>query len=187
MQYLGMAIRGVPYMGVGRNLAYRRSLFFKNKGFGSHNHIVSGDDDLLVNSLGTGKNTKVEFRSASHTRSVPCRTLNEWITQKKRHLTTAPYYKFRDKLILITEPLTRVIFYASFIVLLSFLFMWPWVLAVFALRLTTQIVVYILTGKKLNEPGLLAYFILFDIFSPVINSIIFFSNNRLISGKNKWK
>ena len=52
MQYLGMALRGVPYMGVGRNLAYRRSVFFRNKGFGSHNHIVSGDDDLMVNSIG---------------------------------------------------------------------------------------------------------------------------------------
>lgn len=31
MQYFGMALRGVPYMGVGRNLAYRRSLFFEKK------------------------------------------------------------------------------------------------------------------------------------------------------------
>ena len=57
MQYLGMAIRGIPYMGVGRNLAYRRSVFFENKGFGNHNHIVSGDDDLFVNSNASGKNT----------------------------------------------------------------------------------------------------------------------------------
>jgi glycosyltransferase involved in cell wall biosynthesis len=32
MQYLGMAIRGIPYMGVGRNLAYRRSVFLRTKG-----------------------------------------------------------------------------------------------------------------------------------------------------------
>ena len=60
MQYLGMAIRGIPYMGVGRNLAYRRSVFFRNKGFGSHNHVISGDDDLLVNTIATGKNTAVD-------------------------------------------------------------------------------------------------------------------------------
>jgi hypothetical protein len=186
MQYLGMAIRGVPYMGVGRNLAYRRSVFFKNKGFGSHNHIVSGDDDLMVNSIGNGTNTTVEFSAESHTRSISAANLNEWITQKKRHLTTAPYYKFRDKFLLITEPLARVIFYASFIILISFLFLWPWVLAIFALRLITHIVVFELTRKKLNEPGLLAYFLFFDIFSPIINSVIFLSS-RLISRKNKWK
>ena len=187
MQYLGMAIRGLPYMGVGRNLAYRRSVFFENKGFGSHNHIVSGDDDLFVNSIANGKNTSVEFRYETHTRSVPCQELNEWIIQKKRHLTTAPYYKIRDKILLVTEPLTRIIFYATFIVLLSFTFLWPWVLSVFMARFITQLTVFSLTQKKLNEPGLLGYLLFFDIFSPLINGIIFISNTRSKSGKNRWK
>jgi hypothetical protein len=187
MQFLGMAIRGIPYMGVGRNLAYRRSVFFRNKGFGSHNHIVSGDDDLLVNSIATGENTSVEVRSETHTRSVSRPCLNEWITQKKRHLTTAPYYKFRDKFLLITEPLTRILFYTTFIVLLSFIFLWQWVLAVFALRLITQIIVFALGQKKLKEPDLLGYLFIFDIFSPVVNTIIFLSNMRNRSAKNVWK
>jgi poly-beta-1,6-N-acetyl-D-glucosamine synthase len=187
MQYLGMAIRGIPYMGVGRNLAYRRSVFFTNKGFGLHNHVISGDDDLLVNTIATGENTSVEFRNETHTRSIPCLGINEWVTQKKRHLTTAPYYKFKDKFLLITEPLTRIVFYALFIVLLSFMFLWPWLLAVFLLRSITQITVFTLVQKKLNEPGLLAYLLFFDIFSPLINSIIFLSNYRSRSGKNKWK
>ena len=187
MQYLGMAIRGIPYMGVGRNLAYRRSVFFSNKGFGSHNHVISGDDDLLVNTVATGKNTSVEFRTEANTRSVPCSGFSEWLLQKKRHLTTAPYYKFRDKILLIAEPLTRIFFYTSFILLLCFIFLWPWVLAVFALRLITQIIVFNFVQKKLNEPGLLFYLLIFDIFSPVITSIIFLSNIRSRSAKNQWK
>jgi glycosyltransferase involved in cell wall biosynthesis len=187
MQYLGMAIRGIPYMGVGRNLSYRRSVFFSNKGFGSHNHIVSGDDDLLVNTIANRKNTSVEFRPGTHTRSIPSTGITEWITQKKRHLTTAPYYKFRDKFLLITEPFTRILFYLSFIVLLSFMFLWPWVLAIFALRLIIQIIVLTLVQEKLNEPGLLAYLLFFDIFSPIINGVIYLSNFRSISRKNKWK
>jgi glycosyltransferase involved in cell wall biosynthesis len=187
MQYLGMAIRGIPYMGVGRNLAYRRSVFFQNKGFGSHNHLISGDDDLLVNTIGTGKNTCVELRNETHTRSIPCSKAGEWIKQKRRHLTTAPYYKFRDKILLITEPLTRTLFYTAFIVLLSFIFFWPFVLAVFGLRLITQIIVYTLVQKKLNEPGLLGFSLLFDIISPVINGIIFLSNKWSRSGINQWK
>jgi glycosyltransferase involved in cell wall biosynthesis len=187
MQYLGMAIRGVPYMGVGRNMSYRRSVFFANKGFGSHNHIVSGDDDLLVNNIAKGENTHVEFVKETHTRSVPASTIEEWITQKKRHLTTAPFYKPRDKFLLIAEPFTRVLFYSTLIILLSYLFFWPWVLTVFAVRLITQITVFTLVRKKLNETGLLAYLLIFDIFSPLINGIIFLSNNRIISGKNRWK
>ena len=187
MQYLGMAIRGVPYMGVGRNLAYRRSVFFSNKGFGSHNHVVSGDDDLLVNTIAKGNNTSVEFRPGTHTRSVPCSGISEWITQKRRHFTTAPYYKFRDKFLLITEPFTRILFYPAFIILLSFMFLWPWVLAIFGLRLIVQIIVLTLVQRKLNEPELLGYLLFFDIFSPIINSVIYLSNSRSISRKNKWK
>ncbi len=187
MKYMGMAIRKVPYTGVGRNLSYRRSVFFANKGFGSHNHLVSGDDDLLVNTIATGENTYVESRQETHTRSIAASSLNEWIAQKKRHLTTSPYYKPRDKFLLITEPFTRVLFYSALVVLLSFLYLWPWVLAVFVIRLITQITVFTLIRKKLNEPGLLAYLLIFDIFSPLINGIIFLSNNRIISGKNRWK
>jgi cellulose synthase/poly-beta-1,6-N-acetylglucosamine synthase-like glycosyltransferase len=187
MQYLGMAIRGVPYMGVGRNLAYRRSFFFENKGFGSHNHIISGDDDLFVNSNAVKKNTAVEFRIGSQTRSVPASDLKQWITQKKRHLTTANYYKMRDKFLLITEPFSRIFFYTLLIILLSRLFLWPFVLSLFTLRMIIQITLLILTRKKLNEQGILLYSIIFDIFSPLINCILYLSNIRSRPRKNRWK
>ena len=187
MQYLGMAIRGFPYMGVGRNLAYRRSTFFENKGFGAHNRIQSGDDDLFVNTNATGKNTIVEFDPENHTSSVPARSLTEWYNQKKRHLTTAPYYKFRDKFLLVTETSTRVLFYVLLILLLSFTYMWPWVLGIFGLRLITQATVFFLISRKLNEPGLVVYSLFFDIFSPAINSLVFLGSLRNRSGKNRWK
>jgi len=187
MQYLGMAIRGVPYMGVGRNLAYRRSVFFENKGFGAHNHLQSGDDDLFVNTNASGKNTIVEFSAGTRTLSVPAGTVTEWFNQKKRHLTTAPYYKMRDKFLLLTETSTRVVFYALMIVLLSFTFFWPYVLGILGLRLITMGAVFFLVSKKLNEPGLVFYSLFFDIFSPVINSIVFIGSLRNRSGKNRWK
>lgn len=187
LQYLGMAIRGMPYMGVGRNLAYRRSLFFANNGYGAHNHLISGDDDLFVNSNATKANTTVEFRHETHTRSVPASDLKEWIIQKKRHLTTAPYYRLRDKLILIIEPATRVLFYSSLVILLSNMYEWVWVSAVLILRLFTQFTVYYLSQKKLNEPGLMPYLLLFDIFSPLLNVVLFLSNSGSKSGKNRWR
>ncbi len=186
MQYLGMAICGIPYMGVGRNLAYRRSVFFDNKGYGVHNHIISGDDDLFVNSNAKRSNTATEFRHGTHTRSVPGTGLRNWFKQKKRHFTTAPYYKTRDKVLLITEPLTRTLFYVLFIVLLSFSFPWPLVTAVFGIRLITQVVVFILVQKKLNESLLIPFSLFFDIFSPIINSIVYFSNIRSKTAKQRW-
>jgi len=187
VQYLGMALRGVPYMGVGRNLAYKRSVFFDNKGYGAHNHIISGDDDLFVNTNATGKNTVVEFSPGSHTRSVPLHGYSEWMTQKKRHLTTAPYYKLRDKVLLASEPFTRITFYALLIVLLSFTFLWQYVLAIYGLRLIIQVTTLLLVQKKLNEKGLIVYSLIFDIFSPLINSIVYLSNIRTGHAKHRWK
>lgn len=187
IQYLGMAIRGIPYMGVGRNLAYRRSIFFNKKGFGSHTHVISGDDDLFVNSNSGKMNTRVEFRKEFHTRSLPAMTFNNWFLQKKRHMTTAPYYKSRDKFLLLLEPASRVIFYAAFVVLLSFIFLWPVVLALFGLRLIIQILVLTMSQKKLNEKGLLAFSLIFDIFSPIIYGAVLLSNTIRRPGKNQWK
>jgi poly-beta-1,6-N-acetyl-D-glucosamine synthase len=187
MQYLGMAIKGIPYMGVGRNLVYRRSVFFENKGFGLFNHIISGDDDLFVNSNAGKLNTRTEYGPETHTRSLPCTTFSEWAMQKKRHLTTAPYYKLRDKLLLIAEPITRTLFYISFIILLSFLFLWPWVLAIFLVRLIVLTTAIALTAKKLNEPSITGFSIIFDIFSPLINGTMLLINTFKRPGKYQWK
>ncbi|HOU01402.1 MAG TPA: glycosyltransferase [Bacteroidales bacterium] len=187
LNYLGMAIRGIPYMGVGRNLAYNKSLFFKNKGFGRFNHLISGDDDLFVNSNATRKNTVVEFRKDSHTRSLPPSRLKLWIKQKKRHFTTAPYYRLRDKILLLTEPVSRFIFYTTFAVLISLLFYWKYALLIFGLRLILQILILVQGMKKLNESGLLFYSIIFDIFSPLINGSVYLSNLITRSRKNTWK
>lgn len=187
IQYLGMALSGIPYMGVGRNLAYRRSLFFENKGYGSHNHLISGDDDLFVNANATKANTAIEFRPGFHTRSVPASTLKQWLIQKKRHLTTAVYYRLRDKILLISEPVTRILFYLSFIILLCRKFFWPWVIAFFVIRLLIQFIVYSLNKKKLNEHGWLPYLLIFDIVSPLINGILISTNVGNKSGKYRWR
>jgi len=187
IQYLGMAIRGIPYMGVGRNLGYRRSSFFEKKGFGSHTHIISGDDDLFVNSNSDRNNTCVEYSPAVQTRSTPAKNFKEWFLQKKRHMTTAPHYKYRDKVLLVLEPVTRVVFYAAFIVLISSLFLWPYVLAIFGIRMTIQVVVLLLAQKRMNEPGVAGFSLIFDIFSPLVNGAVLLSNTIRRPGKNQWK
>jgi glycosyltransferase involved in cell wall biosynthesis len=187
MQYTGMALRGIPYMGVGRNLAYRRSLFFRNKGFGTYNHIISGDDDLFVNSVASKANTKVEFREGSHTRSVPSSSFIEFIKQKQRHFTTAKFYKTGHKLLLFLEPFTRMLFYIMFAILVSSLYLWTIAIGIFGFRLIGQIVVLALVQKRFNEKRLLFFTLIFDIFSPVINGILYFSSFRIRPERNTWK
>ncbi|MVM29267.1 glycosyltransferase [Spirosoma sp. HMF4905] len=97
VQYFSLALAGRPYMGVGRNLAYRTSLFFANKGFYTHINVVGGDDDLFINEVATGQNTAVCLNPDTFMWSKPKETWAEWRLQKKRHLNVGKYYKPGNK------------------------------------------------------------------------------------------
>ncbi len=116
IQYLGMAILGKPYMGVGRNLAYRKSLFMGNKGFNTHLSVTGGDDDLLVNQLSHKKNTAIVIGSESLVYSNPKTSWKQFYYQKLRHLSVGKRYKAGDKL-------NSGLFMLSLIG--SWLFIWP--------------------------------------------------------------
>ena len=116
LQYLSYALAGIPYMGVGRNLSYKKSLFMNNKGFSSINHIPSGDDDLFINKVATKKNTAVIIDPDALTRSIPKTTWGGWLRQKARHYTTAKYYKTKHKFLLGLYFSSQFIFYPLFVV-----------------------------------------------------------------------
>ena len=85
VNYLSFALKGMPYMGVGRNMAYKKSLFFKHKGFAAHMHIPSGDDDLFINAHATPVNTAIRIHQQSHVWSEPSTSFVAYFTQKKSH------------------------------------------------------------------------------------------------------
>lgn len=92
-QYLGYAAHGKPYMGVGRNLAYTNAQFYAVNGFMNHIKIIGGDDDLFVNQAATAANTAIQIDPQSFTISQPKTSWSAWITQKRRHINTARFYK----------------------------------------------------------------------------------------------
>ena len=98
VQYLSLALAGWPYMGVGRNLAYRTRTFFTNKGFYTHKNVLGGDDDLFINEVATGRNTAICVDPATFTWSKPKESWDDWRTQKRRHLNVGKYYKPGHKL-----------------------------------------------------------------------------------------
>ena len=74
LQYLSYARAGLTYMGVGRNLSYKKSVFFRHKGFSAHNHLPGGDDDLFINKAATKNNTAIVVDKDAFTLSEPART-----------------------------------------------------------------------------------------------------------------
>lgn len=65
IKHLVQAISRKPYRGTSDNLAYRKSLFLKNKGFSHSMHLHYGDDDIFVNEITTKDNTEVEISPES--------------------------------------------------------------------------------------------------------------------------
>jgi glycosyltransferase involved in cell wall biosynthesis len=100
IQYISFALLGIPYMGVGRNLAYRRSRFLEVKGFNNILGITGGDDDLFVNLHAKGSNTVVCVERASQTHSKPKISLKHFLRQKVRHLSVGRHYRFGHRLLL---------------------------------------------------------------------------------------
>ena len=163
IQYLSFALAGIPYMGVGRNLSYKKGLFFKQKGFSSINHIPGGDDDLFVNKAANRKNVAVVIDKEATTLSIPRKTWGSWVKQKYRHYTTAKYYKPIHKFLLGIYTFTQFFVYPLFIVSLLF-YSWQLALIVFGIRFITQAFVYFFAMKKLNEKDLWPFFLLLDIW-----------------------
>ncbi len=127
IQSIGFALLKMPYMGVGRNLAYRKSIFLNNKGFNQHISITGGDDDLLVNSLANTKNTAVQLGADSLVYSTPKTNWPDFFTQKLRHLSVGKHYKFKHRLILGFFALSHLLFWAVAIAL-AVLQMEPYIL-----------------------------------------------------------
>ena len=163
LQYFGYALAGKPYMGVGRNLAYRKGTFFRHKGFSSINHIPSGDDDLFINKVATKDNTAVVIDPEAFTLSRPKQSWKEWRRQKNRHYSTGKFYKPAIKRLLGLYTLSFVLFYPLFVASLL-LFDWRWSLIPLVLRWISLGTVWSKAMKKLGEKDLFAGFIFWDIW-----------------------
>ena len=185
MNYLSMALAKLPYMGVGRNLAYRKELFFQNKGFANHYHIMSGDDDLLVNETATQSNTAVELDPGSFTYSIAKKSWSDWLIQKKRHMSTGIHYNSSDKIYLGTYFGSLSLFYLTAIILLFMKQTASVVVLMLIIKLAIQLVVFGKGMQKLKENDLIWLTPIFEILMAVTYPFVAVSN--LIFKTKSWK
>ena len=178
LQYFSFALAGETYMGVGRNLAYKKSIFFNNKGFASHIFLPSGDDDLFIQEVATRKNITIEIAEESHTISETKKSWKEWIFQRRRHITTSERYAFKFKILLGLWPLSQFLFWLSFAVLVFFentLFV---VLPLFIFRTLMFYIVYYSPMKKLRSSDLFVWIPLLEILHICIQGIFVLLNSK---------
>jgi biofilm PGA synthesis N-glycosyltransferase PgaC len=162
VNYLSAALNGDPYMGIGRNLAYTKTLFFGSKGFAAHMHVLSGDDDLFVNQNATPDNTAIEIHPEAFVYTEAKTTLIDWYRQKRRHFGVGKLYKSRHRKLLSLDALSGFLFYVLFILCLVFNFEPLLALGIFIFRLIFQVIIYRKTFSKLDGKQLIWYLPFFD-------------------------
>lgn len=174
MRYLGFALAGSPYMGIGRNLAYRKELFYQHKGFSAHLNLQRGDDDLFINHVATPENTRVETDMNAIVRVQPVVRAKDWREEKISYASTSRLYHGAQRWLAGLETLTRLAFYGTWTATLVIgILNFHWLAAsiaflLFLLRFATQAVIINHTAKDLEEKRRY-YFTLpvFDMLQPV--------------------
>lgn len=180
--YLSAALHRHPYMGIGKNLSYRKELFYRNKGFISHYTTSVGDDDLFISQVANKKNTEVLIDADNAILTTPASSFKLWMRQKSSRYSTISKYNLRARVMLSLFYISQFLYYSSFIALLCLsgrpafaitngeAFYIPILVFFFLLRFGTQLFIYYKASKRLGEkgllPGLFIYDFLFAFFSP---------------------
>lgn len=161
LQFLGLAVRGRPYMGVGRNLSYTRTAWNSAGGFGEYTSI-GGDDDLLVNRMRQHTKVNVNLDPLAFCYSEAPRTLRGWLKRKVRHLATARHLDPATRWRLGIIHASHILFFTS---LTGMLFTeWALVaLGLYTLRLMVVWPVLCRAAKRLDEQGLCTWAPMFDL------------------------
>ncbi len=184
MNYFAFAKAKVPYMGVGRNLSYKKSAFEKVSGFKSHYSLSSGDDDLFIQEAANSKNTTIVLDPETFMESPASSSWESFVRQKSRHFTTSPHYKVFKKLLLGIYPLSLLMMLGTFVSLL-FNDEFRWLsLAVFGLLL---IIKWIILGRafaKLKASKFIKWIPLLDIFYAIWTPALYYSVDK--SDNKKW-
>jgi glycosyltransferase involved in cell wall biosynthesis len=185
LSYFSFAKWKIPYMGVGRNLSYRKKLFYEQKGFMSHYKISSGDDDLFINKAANSKNTGICLNPDSKTISLPKQSFGDWVAQKRRHLTTGIYYKKLHLSLLAISDISLIIFYLSAVYLL----IKDLSLYQVYIFLTLRFILHILITKKfmliVGERKLLLFSPSLELLITVVGPVMAIYN--MLYKQRKWK
>lgn len=184
-QMFAWAKTGKPYMGVGRNMAYKREEFFKVNGFINHIKIRSGDDDLFINEAATGNNTTICYAKESFTYSKPKTTFKDWFTQKRRHVATAKHYKLGDRVKLALFYFSQITFIIMSILMLLLQYQWIIVASVIGFRYLFAWLSMGFAAGKLDEKDAIYWFPIIEIILIFTQLNVFITN--IFSKPVQWK
>lgn len=187
LRSLGFAIGNNPYMGIGRNMAYRKSLFFKNKGYSSHLNLQRGDDDLFINEVATPYNTRVEVSPLSIVSVEPFDDRKRWEEERTSYRSTAAFFHGLQRYSLGFETTTRLLYLlATLSVIIYSSIIHQWIMLgtsafFFILYFVMQIIIFNRVATVLHEPKHYILYLRYAMEQPIeslINRIHYSASNK---------
>ena len=180
IQYFSYCLAKIPYMGVGQNLAYTKTIFFNNKGFASQNHLRFGDDDLFINQVANAKNCAIEYDKEAHTTSRPNPDFHHWLLLKIFRSRTRKLYTKADRFLLNFYHFLMTFSYIALGFALYFtinnLIYFIIVLGILLLKYIVQYICFGFAALKLNEKSLIPHILFFDIIFAVLNPAVYIAS-----------
>ena len=110
VRMLGLTLRGLGYMGIGRNMAYRKEIFFNNKGYSRHLDLERGEDDLFVNEHVKGSRIAAEV-SAEATVRCTIADVHRWTSDKLNRLFIRGKMRGAGPYLMDSDTLTRTLYH----------------------------------------------------------------------------
>lgn len=157
----------------GRNLAYRRSVYEEVNGFAGIDHLIGVDDDLFMQKIAKNTNWRIRYilNGDSSVNSASSENFSHFISQRKRHISTAKYFPFPIQLGF------GLLYVAKFFILISFIILLL-TSSVFNIHFCILLLTFILTfillyfiAHKTRQTSLLLIYPLWELYY-ILNQIV---------------
>ncbi len=178
MNYFSFCLIKIPYMGVGRNMAYTKSAFHSVKGFKSHYSIVSGDDDLFIQEVSKKSKCTVQINKNTHCYSPSADSIKNWIRQKRRHHSTSKKYNLFKKTLLGIYPISLILMLICFVYLCLVGYNWFLTLVILTALIAIKWIIQGICLLKLEERKFIAFLPIWDFVYSLIMPFVFLITRR---------
>ena len=194
LEFIGLTLAGIgsigagdPIIANGANLAFRKSTFNEVGGYRGESHVISGDDDLLLQKIDKNTDWKITATISPPTfvYTEPIDDFHGFINQRIRWASKGFIYKKRSLvLFLIATYLFYLLLFTSLPFAIRFLFYYPYPAVAFGIKLLVDFIFIRKATSLVKRKDLLKYFLITDFFQ--IPYILYVGFTGIL-GKFKWK
>jgi len=174
LEFIGLTTAGIgsigagdPIIANGANFSFRRKTFKDVKGYRGEDHIISGDDDLLLQKIDRSTDWKIRASVAPETFifTHPVSDLNDFINQRIRWASKAFVYR---KISLVLFLISVHLFFLLLFIALPFSFRFPlyfpFPIIAFSIKMFVDFLLILKGTALVRRKDLRKYFFVTEIF-----------------------